>query len=142
MQKTANEEMAALWNGASGQTWVDEQPLLDEMFRPIEVLLSDEIARLRPRAVLDIGCGAGSTTLAAAQQLAAGGNAVGIDVSAPLIEAARGRARRDGATASFICADAQTHAFAPAAFDMMISRFGVMFFEDPVAAFANLHRAA
>ena len=142
MQKAANQDMAALWNGTSGQAWVDEQPLLDEMFRPFERLLSDEVARLGARSVLDIGCGAGSTTLAAARVLGPAGDAVGIDVSRLLVDAARARADREGARAKFICADAQTHAFSPGTFDAMISRFGVMFFEDPVAAFANLRRAA
>jgi SAM-dependent methyltransferase len=70
------------------------------------------------------------------------GQATGIDISEPLIDLARARARRAGSSARFIRADAQTHAFGPASFDLAISRFGVMFFDDPVAAFGNLRRAA
>ena len=142
MEKLANEDMAALWNGASGQAWVDEQALLDQTYRSIEKLLADAVTASGARSVLDIGCCAGATTLAVARTLAARGNAVGIDISQPLIAVARARAQREGLATAFLCADAQTHDFAPASFDMMISRFGVMFFENPVAAFANLRRAA
>ena len=92
--------------------------------------------------VLDVGCGTGSTTLAVARRLGAKGRCIGIDISEPMIAAARARAEREGTPASFIRADAQTHAFEPASFDMIISRFGVMFFDDSVRAFANLRRAA
>ena len=94
------------------------------------------------RRVLDVGCGTGSTTLAVARLLGAKGRCTGIDISEPMIAAARARAEREGTPASFIRADAQTHAFEPASFDMIISRFGVMFFDDSVRAFANLRRAA
>jgi SAM-dependent methyltransferase len=92
--------------------------------------------------VLDVGCGTGATTLAAARRMGAKGRGTGIDISAPMIEVARARAASANVAAKFICADAQDFAFEPASFDLMISRFGVMFFEDPVRAFANLRRAA
>jgi SAM-dependent methyltransferase len=142
MQKPANEDMAALWNGASGQAWVDEQALLDQTYHSIEKTLADAVTASHARSVLDIGCGAGATTLAVARTLGARGNVVGIDISVPLVAVARARAQREGLATDFILADAQTHEFTPASFDMMISRFGVMFFEDPVAAFANLRRAS
>lgn len=142
MERLPNEEMAALWNGASGQAWVDEQALLDQTYESIEKLLVDAVASSGARSVLDIGCGAGATSLAVARALGARGDVVGIDISEPLVAVARARAQREGLAADFIRADAQTHAFAPASFDLMISRFGVMFFENPVAAFANLRRAA
>jgi len=142
MQNIPNEEMAALWNGASGQAWVDEQALLDQTYQPIEKLLADAVTASGARSVLDIGCGSGATTLAVTRILGPRGQATGIDISEPLISVARIRAQRAGLAANFIRADAQTHAFAPASFDMMISRFGVMFFENPVAAFANLRRAS
>jgi SAM-dependent methyltransferase len=92
--------------------------------------------------VLDVGCGTGGTTVAVARRLGAEGECVGVDISGPMVEAARARAAREGARASFVRADAQDHAFEPAAFDAVVSRFGVMFFEDPVRAFTNLRRAA
>lgn len=142
MQNIANEEMAAAWNGVSGRAWVDEQQLLDHAYASIEKMLVDQVAAAGARAVLDIGCGAGATTLAVARTLSARGQATGVDISDPLIAVARARAQREGLPARFIRADAQTHTFEPASFDLMISRFGVMFFDDPVAAFANLRRAA
>ena len=141
MRKLPNEEMAAAWNGPSGQAWIDEQLLLDEMFLPIEERLAAEADDGGARRVLDVGCGSGATTLAVARALGAGGHATGIDISAPLIDVACERARRQGVAATFICDDAQTHAFDDASFDLLISRFGVMFFDDPVAAFTRLRRA-
>jgi SAM-dependent methyltransferase len=142
MQNIPNEEMAAAWNGMSGRAWVDEQQLLDRTYAPIEKLLVDAVAAAGARRVLDIGCGAGATTLAVARSLEARGQATGIDISEPLIAVARARAQRESVSARFIRADAQTHTFEPASFDLMVSRFGVMFFDDPVGAFANLRGAA
>jgi SAM-dependent methyltransferase len=91
--------------------------------------------------VLDVGCGAGWTTRQAAHA-ARSGSALGVDISAAAIERARELARADGlGNVAFEHADAQVHGFAPARFDLLISRFGTMFFADPVAAFANLGRA-
>jgi len=138
----ANSEQKALWNGRAGQAWVEAQASLDEMFKPLgQALVAAAQVSPGDRA-LDVGCGAGATTLAVAQRLGANGHCVGVDVSQPAIAAARARAERENVRASFICADAQTHAFEPATFDAVVSRFGVMFFDDSVQAFANLRRAA
>jgi SAM-dependent methyltransferase len=112
------------------------------LFKPFEQLLVEAVSAASARRVLDVGCGTGSTTLAVARLLGANGRSTGIDISDPMLAAARARAEREGAPASFIRANAQTHAFEPASFDMIISRFGVMFFDDSVRAFANLRRAA
>ncbi|GAB7046849.1 class I SAM-dependent methyltransferase [Catenuloplanes indicus] len=120
------------WNGHSGDAWAQAQDLLDALFRPLENLL---VAPLTGGDVLDVGCGTGSTTHAAARAL---GHCTGVDVSARMIDAARAR----GGPATFLHADAQEHPFAPASYDVIMSRFGVMFFADPVRAFTNLHRAA
>jgi len=136
------DELAKLWNGPSGHAWVETQPLLDQMFAPLERLLVDAAAAISPQRVLDVGCGTGATTLAVARQIAPKDGCIGVDLSAPMIEAARTRAQREQLQATFICADAQEYAFDPTRVDMLISRFGVMFFDDPVRAFANLHRAA
>jgi SAM-dependent methyltransferase len=136
-----NQEQSASWNGASGRAWVDEQALLDGMFAAFEGLLAAAASEHHARAVLDVGCGAGATTLAIARKVGAAGVCEGVDISEPLITAARERAAREHGSARFLVADAQTHAFAPAQFDLLVSRFGVMFFADPVAAFANLRRA-
>lgn len=135
-------EQTALWNGLAGRAWVDAQELLDQMFKPLEDLLVEAVFARSAGQVLDVGCGTGGTTLAAARLLGARGRCVGIDISEPMITAARVRAEREGTPASFLLADAKTHAFEPASFDMIISRFGVMFFDDFVQAFANLRHAA
>jgi SAM-dependent methyltransferase len=136
------DEQTRLWNGAAGRAWVDEQRLLDRIFKPFETPLVEAVGSGHGRRVLDVGCGTGSTTLAVARLLGANGRVTGIDVSEPMIAAARARAEREGAPATFICANAQHFAFEPAIFDMIISRFGVMFFDDPVRAFSNLRRAS
>ncbi|MFF8012376.1 methyltransferase domain-containing protein [Streptomyces sp. NPDC007929] len=132
---SSGDEQAARWNGPSGHAWVDLQSLLNDMFRPIEELLVDAVAAEHAASVLDVGCGTGSVTRAIARQV---GHCVGVDISGPMIEEARARAEQEGVPASFVLADAQEYAFEPAAFDAVVSRFGVMFFHDPVRAFANL----
>jgi SAM-dependent methyltransferase len=134
----ANQEQATLWNEASGRTWVELQELLDATLAPFIPPLLDSIEHVAAR-VLDIGCGAGATTRAAARRAA---EVVGIDISAPLLEVAQRRAAEESVdSVSFVHADAQTHAFMPHSFDAAISRFGVMFFGNPVAAFANIRQA-
>lgn len=134
---------ARLWNGPSGRAWVASQAVLDGMFQPFEDLLVDAVRRSGARRVLDVGCGTGATTLAIARALGDGGHCTGIDVSAPMLALAEQRARRRAASGfDFVRADAETFRFAPARFDLLVSRFGVMFFADPVRAFANLRHAA
>jgi ubiquinone/menaquinone biosynthesis C-methylase UbiE len=137
-----DDEQTKLWNGRAGHAWVEAQESLDQMLKPFEDLLVEAVSGGTAGRVLDVGCGTGSTTLAIARLLGAQGRCIGIDISEPMISAARLRAEREGTPASFICADAQTHVFEPAGFDMIVSRFGVMFFDDAVEAFANLRRAA
>jgi SAM-dependent methyltransferase len=137
-----HDEQATLWNGVAGQAWVDEQALLDRTLAPFQELLVEAVRALGAREVLDVGCGTGSTTVAVAQLLGEGGRCTGIDISEPMIAAARARAEHERAPASFVCADAQGYAFQPGSFDMVVSRFGVMFFAEPVQAFANLRCAA
>ena len=112
------------------------------MFRPIEEILVKSVGQGAGRSVLDIGCGTGATTLAVARRLGSEGRCVGIDISDPMLGSARARAAREGLEAQFVRGDAQVYPFEAASFDTFISRFGVMFFDDPVAAFSNLRRAA
>jgi SAM-dependent methyltransferase len=136
----ANDEQANLWNGPAGRAWVEEQESLDRMFESFEAMLADTV--IPGSRVLDIGCGTGATTIAAARRAGSEDRVTGIDISEPMLALARERAARAGIAAQFLRADAQTVALEPASFDSFISRFGVMFFGDPVAAFANLHRAS
>ena len=142
MQQSQTSDQQALWNGPAGHAWVDQQALTDTAFRPIEAWQTEAVLRSGARTVLDVGCGTGSTTLAIARRLAPGGHCLGVDISAPMIERACARAAGESVPADFARGDAQTHAFPPGAYDLVVSRFGTMFFADPVAAFANLHRAA
>ncbi len=139
---TATNEQKARWNGPAGEVWVENRDLLDATFRPFETILCDAVRTAGDRSVLDVGCGTGSTTLAIARTVAPGGEVLGVDISEPMIAAARERAAAEGSTARFVVADVESHAFPSAAFDAFVSRFGVMFFDDPVRAFANLHGAA
>jgi len=140
--RQGDDEQTTLWNGLAGRAWVEAQELLDQMFKPLEDLLVEAVFTSSGHRVLDVGCGTGSTTLAVARLLGAKGRCIGIDISDPMITAARARAEGESTPASFIRANAQDHAFEPASFDMIISRFGVMFFDDFIRAFANLRRAA
>ncbi|WP_171013736.1 class I SAM-dependent methyltransferase [Chitinivorax sp. B] len=138
----ANDEQTKLWNGPAGHAWINMQALLDQLFKPFENLLVEAVVRNAGHKVLDVGCGTGGTTLAIASRLGTNGYCTGIDISEPMIATAQLRSERDNTPASFICANVQAHKFEPACFDMIISRFGVMFFDDPVQAFSNLKHAA
>jgi SAM-dependent methyltransferase len=138
----ANAEQIALWNDTAGRAWVETQQTLDAVLAPFEDLLVEAVANSNAQRVLDVGCGTGSVALAVARQLGPKGTAVGVDISQPMIALAKQRAERESSPARFLCADAQTFAFDAGSFDMIISRFGVMFFDDSVRAFANLRHAA
>lgn len=133
---------AGLWNGPAGHAWVESQALLDRLFLPFQELLIAEIAIGSASRVLDIGCGTGAVSLAASRRVGAQGRCLGIDISEPMIAMARVRAEQEASSARYVVADAQTYDFEPGGFDLLLSRFGVMFFDDPVAAHANLRRAA
>ena len=138
----ANADQIAYWNDSAGKRWAALQPRLDIAFAG---LTGQILALAAPRPgerVLDVGCGAGATSLALAQSVAPGGSVLGVDVSAVMLARAKARAAADApAGLSFVLADASTHALPAAGFDLIFSRFGVMFFDNPVAAFANLRRA-
>ena len=138
--RQGGEDQTALWNRAEC-AWVEAQDTLDRMYQQVEDLLVGAVMAGSPRRVLDVGCGTGATTLAAARRLGPKGECVGVDISEPMLEAARARAERTGIPATFIRGDAEIHPFEPSSFDAVMSRFGVMFFGDSVRAFANLRRA-
>jgi SAM-dependent methyltransferase len=141
MAHQGGDDQTTLWNGRAGRAWIGAQPVLDQMFLPFQDLMVEAAANRSARRVLDVGCGTGSTTIAIARRLGANGSCVGIDISEPMIAVARARAARDHSSATFIVANAQDHDFDAGSFDLIVSRFGVMFFDDPVRAFANLRRA-
>jgi len=137
------EEMsqAQLWNGPAGQAWLDKETILERMFAPFEALLVDAVRWHHPARVLDIGCGTGATTLAIARALAPAGSCTGADLSQMMIDRARTRAAAEPKVhASFRSGDA-SHLDGADPFDMAVSRFGVMFFDNPAAAFARIRAA-
>ena len=135
-----NAEQIKYWN-ENGRKWVTLHGVIDQQIRPLGLRAMDRAALHAGDDVLDVGCGCGATTVEIARRVAPGGRATGIDISAVMLEEARRRARDVGAAAHFELTDAQTHRFTPASVDVIFSRFGVMFFVDPTAAFANLRRA-
>ena len=141
MPEIANVEQAAAWDGPSGAVWVAREERQNESLGPHTDALFEAVGISTTDRVLDVGCGCGETTRLCAR-LAADGHALGVDLSTAMLARARVRAADEGITnAEFVHADAQVHEFVPASFDLVVSRFGVMFFADPVAAFTNLGRA-
>jgi ubiquinone/menaquinone biosynthesis C-methylase UbiE len=135
----ANTDQYAAWNGDSGRRWIADPDRRDRVMAPIADALLDAARLGSSDRVLDIGCGCGATTLAAARAVARTGKVHGVDLSAPMLEVARRRAEAAGLTnVRLEQADAQTHRLPRGSFDVAISRFGTMFFADPDAAFANL----
>lgn len=139
--ESPNAEQIRYWNETAGPKWVAMDDAIDQVIAPIGAhALAAADVRAGER-ILDVGCGGGRMTVELARRTGPRGATTGVDVSAPLLELARRRAADAGVTATFVEADAQTHALPAAAFDLVFSRFGVMFFADPAAAFANLGRA-
>ena len=137
---SGNEQQIEYWNGQVGERWASFQARLDAAMTDI-ASSAYAFAAVRPgERVLDVGCGCGTTALELAKAVGSSGSVVGIDISRPMLETARARAAQAGTKADFREADASDYAFKPE-FDLMFSRFGVMFFADPVSAFANLRKA-
>lgn len=136
-----NEQQAAFWNGAMGQTWVDTQVITDEMLIPAADLLVAEARELNPQRVLDIGCGNGTTTRAIATALPDAQEVTGIDISEIMMTHAQALSDASGDKARFIAADAASFDYAPGRYDLIVSRFGCMFFGDQVAALRQLRAA-
>ncbi len=135
-----NQDQIEYWNRTGGQRWVDHRHQLDRVLAPMTQGLLEASAPLAGEQILDVGCGTGSTTVEVARSVGAD-RVVGLDVSEVMLEGARQRAEEAGVVPTFLRADAQTASLDEGAFDLVMSRFGVMFFDDPVAAFANLHGA-
>jgi len=139
--RTPNREQDEYWNGEEANHWVAYVDRYDAMLEPFDGILFGRADIHRTDTVVDIGCGCGATTLAAAD-LVPGGLAFGIDLSGPMLEVAAQRARRSvTGNARFERGDAESYGFDLGGFDHALSRFGVMFFADPVAGFSNVARA-
>jgi SAM-dependent methyltransferase len=135
-----NEAEITYWNGAGGRRWVERQQTQDIVLGSI-LQATLERAQLRQgERVVDIGCGTGASSIALAERIGPSGQVMGIDVSAPMLARAAERLL-PGASIKFVRADATTYRFESAAFDLLFSRFGIMFFAEPARAFINLRTA-
>lgn len=135
---TRSPSQSELWNGPAAQAWIAGQRILDTMFAPVAEHLAKTLPPGATWKVLDVGCGTGTTTLAAASRLGPGGHCTGVDLSAPMIEVAKTHASHTGLPVDFIATDAGNPPLPDGSIDHIISRFGVMFFDDPVRAFSGL----
>lgn len=140
-----NAQQIEFWNGEAGTHWSERDDQMSEMLRPLGAVAIELAAPCAGESVLDIGCGCGDTTLELAARVGSAGRVVGVDISAPMLATANlKRARLPSqlrGSCAFELSDASNFAFEPVAFDLLFSRFGVMFFADPGAAFANMRGA-
>jgi SAM-dependent methyltransferase len=140
--QAANAQQIEYWHATAGPKWVELQRQLDEQLEPYGAEVAAALAPAAGESAIDVGCGCGTTTIGLAKRVGPSGSVLGVDISEVMLERARAEAQRQGVTnARFERADAQVASFPRASFDVLFSRFGVMFFEDPVAAFRNLRRA-
>ncbi len=138
----ANRAQIEYWNEIAGPKWVQLADRVEPQIAPLGLAAMEALSVARGERVLDVGCGCGQSTLQLGERVGTDGAVLGADISGPMLDEARRRACAVGVShVRLQQADAQVHAFEPGSFDVAFSRFGVMFFEDPVAAFANVLRA-
>jgi SAM-dependent methyltransferase len=135
-----NADQIAYWNGPGGKRWADRQQAQDILLKPIADALIERAAPKAGERIIDVGCGSGATSIAFAQKVGPSGHVFGVDVSGPMLERARQSARAK-LPIDFVLADATVYPFDPASFDLLASRFGVMFFAEPARSFANMRKA-
>jgi SAM-dependent methyltransferase len=135
-----NADQIAYWNGPAGGRWADRQAAQDILLGPVADILIDRAKPVSGERVIDVGCGSGATAIAFGRKVAPSGHVFGIDVSNPMLERARASAPKD-LPIDFVLADATVYPFDPQSVDLLASRFGVMFFADPVLSFTNMRKA-
>jgi SAM-dependent methyltransferase len=135
-----NADQIAYWNGPGGQHWTDRQQVQDVLLAPVSDILIDRARAKAGERIIDVGCGCGATTIALAQKVGTSGHVFGVDISAPMLARAR-QVAPAGLPVDFVLADATVYPFDPASFDVLVSRFGVMFFAQPALSFANMRKA-
>jgi len=135
----ANADQVAYWNGRAGERWASQQAVQDAIFIPVTELLIEH-ARPQPgERVIDVGCGCGDTSIAFGKRVGASGHVLGVDISEQMLARAREVAPAN-LPVEFALADATTYPFKAGAADLLVSRFGVMFFAEPARSFANLRK--
>jgi SAM-dependent methyltransferase len=135
-----NADQIAYWNGPNGQRWTDRQAEQDVLLAPVTQALIDRAVPRAGERIIDVGCGCGGTSMALASRVAPTGFVLGVDISGPMLARARQLAPK-GLPVDFVLADATVYPFDPEHFDLLVSRFGVMFFAEPAVSFSNLRRA-
>jgi ubiquinone/menaquinone biosynthesis C-methylase UbiE len=135
-----NADQIAYWNGPGGQKWADRQQAQDILLGPIADILIGRAQAKAGERIIDVGCGSGAVSIALAPKVGPGGHVLGVDVSGPMLARAR-QVSPAGLPVDFVQADATVYPFAPLSFDLLVSRFGVMFFAEPARSFTNLRRA-
>src|SRR5215470_2257093 len=135
-----NAAQAAYWNGPAGQRWIERQETQDVVLAPASAVLFERALVEEGNRVIDVGCGCGETTIALANRVGPKGHVTGVDISASMLARARERADT-GLPLNFVLADATVHPFEPGLADVVTSRFGVMFFAEPVVSFVNIRKA-
>src|ERR1700737_2946238 len=135
-----NADQIAYWNGPGGQHWTDRQQTQDTLLAPVSDILIDRAKARAGERIVDVGCGCGATSIAFAERVGPAGHVFGIDVSTPMLARARQMAPA-GIPVDFVLADATVYPFDSGSCDLMVSRFGVMFFSQPAVSFANMRRA-
>jgi SAM-dependent methyltransferase len=140
MTSSANAQQIEYWNGPAGERWASLQEKIDLHMEAITEAVLDFAAVQEGERILDIGCGCGTSTFLLAFKTGRDGTAAGLDISIPMLNVARARAMAQNAGVIFVEGDAAHYDF-QAVFDLVFSRFGVMFFADPIRAFANIGKA-
>lgn len=140
-----NSEQIAYWDGEAGQGWAERNAQMEQTLGPIGEAAIEAAGVKKGEAILDVGCGCADTSITLLAKTGPQGRVLGVDISSPMLEVAE--QKKQGLDSSlqpaisFQQADASSHIFDAGSFDLMFSRFGVMFFADPAAAFANIRRA-
>jgi SAM-dependent methyltransferase len=135
----SNAAEIAYWNGPGAERWLRQQRAHDTLLSAVGDMLLERAAAAVGEFALDIGCGCGATTIPLARRVAPSGQVLGVDVSGPMLERAR-QLTPAGLPLAFVLADATVYPFEPGRADLLCSRFGVMFFTDPVRSFINMRR--
>jgi len=139
MSTVVNSGMRDYWNDAGGRMWVNYQDIIEVGMSPFGIKAMDELGIVPDQRVLDIGCGCGDTTIELSRRVGNDGYVLGVDISEKIISSANKKVElKKQNNVDFKCIDAQIYDFGKESFDIIFSRFGVMFFDDPVAAFSNL----
>jgi SAM-dependent methyltransferase len=137
-----NKNQRDFWSGKGGDIWVERQNAMDTMLSPLGEAALNKLNLNEGENVLDIGCGCGHTTLNIAKRISPDGQVTGLDISEPMLKRAKESANEMSiSNASFNCVDVQTDDIGEEVYSAAFSRFGVMFFEDPVAAFCNINKS-